>query len=700
MKRLLQREFLRLWREQWVFWTVLLLPALMVLLFGSVVTTDIRGTRVAVLDNSHDALTQQLTQRFDQNPYFTVTHRLTSYEQLDNLMRHDRIDIALVFGNDFAADMMHMQEVNLQILVDGTDNQAAMRASYAERLIQEWQRELMMQSGTRPQFMIVPQMQMLYNPYQRGDINIVPGAISLLLLLMCTLVTCLAFRGHGEWKRLRDLYPVTPPKLVAAKLMPPFCLCFVSWLLMLFAAVVLLHIPMSFGVFCSLLLGTCIYMLTSLLLGLLISCISRSNTMALLLAGMVLMGLSILLSGMMFPVESMPTWLQYIADLIPAKWYTDLLRRLWLTPAPMVAVAKETLILCAFLLINFLAVMGQIVKNLTAKWSNSVSGPSAERSDSPKDGLASIKSDFFLPKLFIALPIILLLIMPFAAQQDFRQMGVVVVDRDHSSSSARLIQKVDASRTFRVVEVLPNEIDAQPLLDYGKADFMLDIPQDFERDLFSAMTSANISGNSVNMMKGGLGSGYLTNIVMEFASEIRMENISRSSVPVRPVTFNIPTRYMYNQRADLKLFMLPVLLVILMTLLAGFVPAVHPAHPVAYYLICEVVLWFAIALGALLLGIPALQPFSVGGLGSFILSTFILSTCYIFLWLGIARVARRVARRPLQAMLTMLFVIMCSIVLSGLFTPVSAMPTWAQYLSRLNPMQYMLQAMRIICLKG
>ena len=364
MKRLLQREFLRLWREQWVFWTVLLLPALMVLLFGSVVTTDIRGTRVAVLDNSHDALTQQLTQRFDQNPYFTVIHRLASYEQLDNLMRHDRIDIALVFGNDFAADMMHMQEVNLQILVDGTDNQAAMRASYAERLIQEWQRELMMQSGTRPQYMIVPQMHMLYNPYQRGDINIVPGAVSLLLLLMCTLVTCMAFRRRSEWRRLRSLYHAKPPQVLLAKLLPAFCLCFVSWLLMLFAAVVLLHIPMSFGVFCSLLLGTCIYILAAVLLGLLISCISRSDTMALLLAGMVLMGLSILLSGMMFPVESMPTWLQYIADLIPAKWYTDLLRRLWLTPAPMAAVAKETLILCAFLLINFLAVMGQTEKNL------------------------------------------------------------------------------------------------------------------------------------------------------------------------------------------------------------------------------------------------------------------------------------------------------------------------------------------------
>ena len=146
--------------------------------------------------------------------------------------------------------------------------------------------------------------------------------------------------------------------------------------------------------------------------------------------------------------------------------------------------------------------------------------------------------------------------------------------------------------------------------------------------------------------------------------------------------------------------MLPVLLVILLTLLASFVPAVHPAHPVAYYLICEVVLWFAIALGAILLGIPALQPFSVSGLGSFFLSTFILSTCYIFIWLGIAWVIRRITRRPLQAMLAMLFVILVCIVLSGLFTPVSAMPTWAQHLTRLNPVQYMLQAMRIICLKG
>ena len=700
MKRLLQREFLRLWHEQWVFWTVLLLPALMVLLFGSVVTTDIRGTRVAVLDNSHDALTQQLTQRFDQNPYFTNTHHLTSYDQIDNLMRHDRIDLVLVFGNAFAADMMHMQEVDLQILVDGTDNQAAMRASYAERLIQDWQRELMMQSGTRPQYMIVPQMQMLYNPYQRGDINIVPGAVSLLLLLMCTLVTCMAFRRRSEWKRLRSLYHAKPPQVLLAKLLPAFCLCFVSWLMMLFAAVVLLHIPMSFGVFGSLLLGTCIYILAAVLLGLLISCISRSDTMALLMAGMVLMGLSILLSGMMFPVESMPTWLQYIADLVPAKWYTDLLRRLWLTPAPLASVTKETLILCVFMLINFLAVMGQVHKNITAQRSNSVSGLTALRSVSPKDGLLSIKSDFFLPKLFVALPLILMLIMPFAAQQDFRKMGVIVVDRDHSSASARLIQKVDASRTFRVVEVLSSERAAKSLLDYGKADFLLDIPQDFERDLFNGMTSANISGNAVNMMKGGLGSGYLTSIVMEFASEIRMENISRSSIPSRPVTFNIPPRYMYNQRADLKLFMLPVLLVILLTLLASFVPAVHPAHPVAYYLICEVVLWFAIALGAILLGIPALQPFSVNGLGSFFLSTFILSTCYIFIWLGIAWVIRRITRRPFQAMLAMLFVILVCIVLSGLFTPVSAMPTWAQHLTRLNPVQYMLQAMRIICLKG
>ena len=125
-------------------------------------------------------------------------------------------------------------------------------------------------------------------------------------------------------------------------------------------------------------------------------------------------------------------------------------------------------------------------------------------------------------------------------------------------------------------------------------------------------------------------------------------------------------------------------------------------------------LWFAIALGALLLGIPGLSPKSLTGEAGLTVSfanglsavlggltgIAVLSTAYIFLWLGIAWVVRRVARRPLQAMLAMLFVILSCIVLSGLFTPVSAMPTWAQHLTRLNPMQYMLQAMRIVCLKG
>ena len=166
-----------------------------------------------------------------------------------------------------------------------------------------------------------------------------PDFCSLWLFLMCTLATCTAFRRRGEWKRLRSIYHANAQQVVAAKLIPAFCLCFGAWLLMFIASVVLLHIPMSFRGFCLLLLGTCIYILVALLLGLLISCISRRNTVMSLLTCIVLSALS-----------------------LP---FSDLLNLNWLTPVPMAAVAKEVIILCSIFVVNFLAVIGLTEKNLS-----------------------------------------------------------------------------------------------------------------------------------------------------------------------------------------------------------------------------------------------------------------------------------------------------------------------------------------------
>ena len=167
-KKLIHQEWKLIWQDKMSLALFVLLPVVLVVLFGSAVRTDIKGTKFTVVDPYHSPVTQRLTERFSQNPYFVYCE--------------DNADLTLVFG-----------ENDVQILVDGSDNQAVMRASYAQRLLQDYQREMMMSSGMRPVYQVVPNMRMLFNPMQRGDVNIVPGCLSLIMLIVCALMGCSTF---------------------------------------------------------------------------------------------------------------------------------------------------------------------------------------------------------------------------------------------------------------------------------------------------------------------------------------------------------------------------------------------------------------------------------------------------------------------------------------------------------------------------
>lgn len=327
-----------------------------------------------------------------------------------------------------------------------------------------------------------------------------------------------------------------------------------------------------------------------------------------------------------------------------------------------------------------------------------------------------IRRNSFLPKLIFAMPIVMMLIMPWAANQEIKDVKLSIVDQDHSTFSERLIQKVTSSGYFKLTDLSPTNDNAMNSIESGKADIILEIQNDFEKDLVrEGRGHIMISANSVNGTKGGLGSSYLSTILNDFATELREEysiqHLSKSSVPV----FTINKQYKFNPHLDYKVFMIPALMVMLLTLLTGFLPALNIvgekeagtieqinvtpvkklmfilAKLIPYWIIGIIVIIICIGIAAFVYGL-----YPTGSL----LTIFLFATIYILVVSGMGLVISNYSDTMQQAMFVMFFFIMILLLMSGLFTPVSSMPDWAQKITWFNPLKYFMEVMRLVYLKG
>ena len=320
-----------------------------------------------------------------------------------------------------------------------------------------------------------------------------------------------------------------------------------------------------------------------------------------------------------------------------------------------------------------------------------------------------------LPKLIIGLPMMVIFVFPWAANQEITNLNAVVVDRDHSSYSTRLIGKIDASSYFNLTGVAESNEEALINVEREKADIILEIRPDFEKDLINrGVTEVMISANSVNIIKGSLGSTYMMGIVRDFTGEIRNEKIPSAGKSAMPV-IEVVTQSRFNTFMDYKMFMIPALMVVLMTLICGFLPALNIVSekevgtieqinvtPVSkftfiigklipYWIIGLVVFTFCMILAALVYGlVPA------GNLLTIYLSVFV----YLLVVSGFGLVVSNHSSTLQQAMFVMFFFLIILILISGLFTPIASMPDWAQTFTLFNPLRYFIEIMRMAYLKG
>lgn len=321
----------------------------------------------------------------------------------------------------------------------------------------------------------------------------------------------------------------------------------------------------------------------------------------------------------------------------------------------------------------------------------------------------------FLPKLVLMMPIAMMLILPWAANQEIRNINLSVVDNDRSTVSANLISKAAASRYFCLTDYSDNYEQAMHAIETNRADLILELPQGLGRDLEKGgVGNALISANTVNSTKGAFGSAYLASIIGDYSAELR-DSRGYGAIASTIGGIEVISQNRFNARMDYKVFMVPALMVMLLTLICGFLPAlnivgekekgtmeqmnVSPVPRLTFILAKLIPYWI---IGFVVLSICFLIAYLMYGLapaGS-LLTIYAAASIYILAVSGFGLVISNYSGAMQQAMFVIFFFMLIFILLSGLFTPVSSMPGWAQAITVVNPLKYFIAVMRQVYLKG
>lgn len=315
------------------------MPVLQIILFGFAITTELNHSRVAVLDPSKDAVTMRITERIDENRYFSVVKELSSASGIETVFRHDEADIVVAFTPDFDANLS-TGEAGIQLVVDATDpNTGNMMAGYVQGIVGQ-----ALQSGTQSSPIV--QTHLLFNPQMKSAYNFVPGVMGLILMLICAMMTSISIVREKETGTMEVLLvsPIRPIFIILAKAVPYLVLSCVNLATILLLSVYVLHVPVE-GSLWTLSFLSLLLIAVALSLGLLISCVVQNQVAAMIVSGMGLMMPVMLLSGMIFPIESMPAVLQWISNIIPARWYIQAVKKVMIEGLGMAAVWHEALIL-------------------------------------------------------------------------------------------------------------------------------------------------------------------------------------------------------------------------------------------------------------------------------------------------------------------------------------------------------------------
>ena len=311
------------------------MPVVMMLLFSFAIRTDLRNVNLAVVTSSMGNRTQQIIDRLNASEYFTVTHCVDTPEEAHGLIVARKADMAVAFTSGFA-NHRYDATAGIQLITDYTDsNTGEMQNVYAQQII-----SVALASPATVKTVPPVNSRLLYNPQMKSAYNFVPGIMGMLLILICAIVR---EKERGTMEVLLAS-PVRPIVIIIAKAIPYMLLSIGILISILVISKYVLAVPLT-GSLWALFGLSLLYILLALALGLLISIIADTQLAALLLSGMVLLLPNLMLSGMIYPIESMPAILQYLSAIVPARWYISAVRKLMIMGVGFEFIRQELFVL-------------------------------------------------------------------------------------------------------------------------------------------------------------------------------------------------------------------------------------------------------------------------------------------------------------------------------------------------------------------
>lgn len=361
-----RKEFLHVLRDPRSLALGILMPLIMLFLFGYALTLDVDQVPLTVWDQSATPQSRELISRFSGSRYFSLRNHATSYHELEQAIDRRDALIALVIPTDFANRLTAGQQPTLQLILDGSDpNTATIAQAYAEAVVLSWSRQILLQQiqRQRPQAIASPQLEIRARVWFNSDLVsrnfIFPGLIPVIMMIVAALLTSLSMAREWETGTMEQIVtmPVRKWELILGKLAPYFCIGVVDLLLSVGVGYLVFGVPLKGSLW--LLAGlSLLFLLGALAVGMLISIIAKSQLLASQLALLVTVLPAFLLSGFIFPLENMPAPIQAVSHIVVARYFVSILRGIYLKDVGLGVLWPQALFLLGFaLLILSLAII-------------------------------------------------------------------------------------------------------------------------------------------------------------------------------------------------------------------------------------------------------------------------------------------------------------------------------------------------------
>lgn len=339
------KEFFHVLRDKKTLFILFGMPIAQITLFGFALTNELKNSKIVVVDHARDSHSQALITKLEANRYFDIEKAPLSDNEIVAQFRQGKIKAALVIPNNFGYSLQHDNKAQIQILADAADpNTATTITNYATAIISDYQNNDV--TGQPQAYQIKTETRMLYNPQLKGVHNFVPGVMAMVLMLICVMMTAIAIVKEKETGTMEILLvsPFQPIMVIIAKAVPYFILSLINLGTILLLSVYAMDLPIM-GSLLLLIAESALFIACCLVLGILISIRTASQQVAMLVSLVGMLMPTMIFSGYMFPIENMPTLLQYVSNIVPSKWYYIIVKNIMIKGLGFESVWKETAIL-------------------------------------------------------------------------------------------------------------------------------------------------------------------------------------------------------------------------------------------------------------------------------------------------------------------------------------------------------------------